>query len=80
MSFFDSETLMDINEMWERVKGETWPWWVIYLIIALVILLAILIILFKHRDKIKWFKLPERKTTYAQRKGLKEISRKEIRL
>ena len=31
-------------------------------------------------DKFKWLKLPERKTTYAERKGLKEISRKEIKL
>ena len=80
MSFFDSEQLLDINETWEHVKGETWSWWVIILIISLVVLLAILMVLFKHRDKIKWFKLPERKTTYAERKGLKEISRKEIRL
>ena len=51
---------------------------VINLIIALAVLLAIVVVLFKNRDKIKWFKLPERKTTYAQRKGLKEISRKEL--
>lgn len=80
MSFFDSETLMDINEMWEHVKGETWPWWVIIFIISLVVLLAVLVVLYKHRDKFKWFRLPERKTTYAERKGLKEISRKEIKL
>ena len=79
MSFFDSETLMDINEMWERVKGETWPWWVIILIVSLVVLLAILMVLYKHRDKIKWLKLPERKKSYAERKGLTEISKKEIK-
>ncbi len=80
MSFFDSETLMDINEMWESVKGETWPWWVINLIIIITVLLAVLVVLYKYRDKIKWFKLPERKTTYAERKNLKLISRKEIKL
>ena len=80
MSYFDSETLMDINEMWEHVKGETWPWWVINLIIIISVLLAVLVVLYKYRDKIKWFKLPERKTTYAERKGLKVISRKEIKL
>ncbi len=79
MSFFDSETLMDINEMWEKVKGETWPWWVIILIITLVVLLAILMVLYKHRDKIKWLRFPERKKSYAQRKGLTEISKKEIK-
>ena len=79
MSFFDSETLMDINEMWESVKGETWPWWVIILIISLVVLLAILMVLYKHKDKIKWFKLPERKKSYAERKNLTEISKKEIK-
>ncbi len=79
MSFFDSETLMDINEMWEKVKGETWSWWVIILIVSLVVLLAILMILYKNKDKIKWIKLPERKKSYAQRKGLTEISKKEIK-
>lgn len=78
MSFFDSETLMDINEMWERVKGETWPWWVIILIVSLVILLAMLMVLYKHRDKMQWFRLPQRKKSYAERKGLTEISKKEI--
>ena len=79
MSFFDSETLMDINEMWERVKGETWPWWVIILIISLVVLFAILMVLYKNKDKISWLKLPERKKSYAERKDLTEVSRKEIK-
>lgn len=79
MSFFDSETLMDINEMWEAVKGETWSWQLIISIAIIVIIIALLVILYRNRDKIKWIKIPERKTTYAQRKGLKEVSRKEIR-
>ena len=80
MSYFDSETLMDINEMWEGVKGETWSWLTIILIAIFVVLLAVFIVLYRHKDKIKWFKLPERKKTYAQRKGLKEISRIEIKI
>ena len=79
MSYFDTEALMDINEMWEKVKGETLPWWVIILMIVLVLFIATLIILYRNKDKIKWFKLPERKTSYAERKGLTEISRKEIK-
>ncbi len=79
MSYFDSDKIMSINEMWEEVKGETLPDWVIALTIILVILLAIVIILYRNKDKISWLKLPERKTTYAQRHNLTLISKREIK-
>lgn len=78
MGYFNSTTLMDINDMWESVKGETFPLWAIIFTVALVIVLVVLIILYRNREKIKWFKLPERKTTYAERKNLKVIKKEYI--
>ncbi len=78
MNNFDSETLLSINEMWETVKGETFPVWLILLIVGLVILLAGAIVLYRNKEKISWLKLPERKTTYAERKGYKIIKKENI--
>lgn len=75
MGYFNSTTLMDINDMWESVKGETFPLWAILLTVALVILLSVFIILYRNKEKIKWFKFPERKTTYAERKNLKIVKK-----
>lgn len=79
MSYFDSNTLLNVNEMWEGVKGETWPWWLILTFLGLVVLLGAVILLFRNKEKFKWLQIPERKTTYAQRHNLTEISRKEIK-
>ena len=38
MSNFDSEKLMLINDMWEGVKGETFPTWVIILVVCFVLI------------------------------------------
>ena len=78
MNNFDSETLLSINEMWEGVKGETFPLWLILLILGFVVLLALSIVLYRHKEKIKWLKLPERKTSYAERKGYKIIKKENI--
>ena len=78
MSYFDNDTLMSINEMWEVVKGETFPMWLIITIAGLVVVLAILIVLVRNKDKLSWVKLPERKTTYAERKGLKVVRIEEV--
>lgn len=78
MNNFDSETLLSINEMWEAVKGETFPLWLILLILGLVVLLALTIVLYRHKEKIKWLKLPERKRSYAERKGYKIIKKENI--
>ena len=80
MSYFDSNTLMDINEMWEGVKGETWPWWVIITFFAVIVLFGALVLLYRNKEKIKWFKLPESKKSYAEKHNLKEISRREIKI
>ncbi len=79
MSYFDGETLMEINEMWEKVKGETLPTWLLILFLAVILLVAVFIVLYRNRDKIKWFKLPERKRDYAQRKGLKVVKKEQLR-
>ncbi|MBO7344931.1 MAG: extracellular solute-binding protein [Clostridia bacterium] len=78
MSNFSSDTLLAINGMWESVKGETFPVWLILLVTALVVLLAVVILLYRNKDKIKWLRLPERKTTYAQRKGYTLIKKENI--
>ena len=52
MNNFDSDTLMVINDMWEKVKGETFDLWMIILIVALVVLLATLIVILRNKDKI----------------------------
>ncbi len=78
MNNFDSETLLSINEMWETVKGETFPLWLILLIVGLVILFAVVIVLYRNKEKVKWLKLPERKRTYAERKGYKIIKKENI--
>ena len=78
MSYFDNDTLMSVNEMWEVVKGETFPMWLIITIAGLVVVLAILIVLVRNKDKLSWVKLPERKTTYAERKGLKVVRIEEV--
>lgn len=52
MNNFDSDTLMVINDMWEKVKGETFDLWLIILIVALVVLLATLIVILRNKDKI----------------------------
>lgn len=75
MSYFGGEELMAINEMWEHVKGETLPTEIIVMTIVIVVLLAVLMIAYRNKEKLSFLKLPERKTTYAQRKGLKLISR-----
>ena len=38
--------------MWEGVKGETFPTWVIILIAGLVVLLAVAIVFYRKKDKI----------------------------
>ncbi len=79
MKNFSDDTLMAINEMWEGVKGETFPTWIIILIVALVVLLAVFVVLQRNKDKIKFLqKDPLTKKTYAEKKGLKLIKRENI--
>ena len=78
MSNFRSDTLLTINDMWEGVKGETFPLWVILLVVGLVVLLAVFIVLFRHMDKIPWFKLPERRESSLEKKGYKVVKKENI--
>ena len=78
MSYFDNDTLLKINDMWESVKGETFPTWLIILIAVFVVLLAAAVIVYRNKEKIKWLKIPERKTTRAERKGYKIIKVEKI--
>lgn len=73
MSYFDNDTLMNINDMWEGVKGETFPTWFIILIVAVVVLLAVIVVLYRNKSLIKWLKLPEFKNDKMERKGYKKI-------
>lgn len=78
MQNFDNETLLSINDMWETVKGETFPVWVILLVAGIVLLLAVLIVLYRHKEKLKWFRLPERKLTAMEKKGYKAVKKENI--
>ncbi len=78
MQNFKADTLLSINDMWEGVKGETFPTWVIILIAGLVVLLAVAIVFYRKKDKIKWFKLPGRKQTRLEKKGYKAIKKENI--
>ncbi len=79
MQEFQKKDLIRINEMWYKVKLITWPIEVILIIVVGVILLIVCAILFKYKDKI--FNMQNiADTRKKNKKGLKEISRKEIRL
>lgn len=78
MSYFDNDTLVSINGMWEAVKGETFPLWIILLTVGIVVLLATLILLYRFRDKIKIFKFEIKQTDYAKKHNLKVIKREKL--
>lgn len=79
MSCFDNDTLLAVNEMWEGVKGETFPTWLIILFAVVIVIIGALVVLSKYKDKIKWLKLPERKLTYAEKRGLKIVKKVQIK-
>ncbi len=78
MSYYDNDTLLDINEMWEAVKGETFPLWIILLTVGIVLLLATTILLYRFRDKVKIFKFELNKKDYATKHNLKVIKKEKI--
>ncbi len=77
MSFFPNDALMEINDMWEQVKGETFPVWVLILTAVLMVLISVFLVLARNKDKLSWIKLPQRKS-YAEKKGLKLIKTEEV--
>ncbi len=78
MNYFDNDTLMRINEMWEGVKGETFPLWLILLVAGLVVVLAVFVVMYRNKERFPWLKFPERKKTYAERKELTVIKKEEV--
>ena len=42
-----------INQMWENVKGQTFPTWAIALAIVSVVLTALVIIAFRNKEWVK---------------------------
>lgn len=79
MNYFDNDALTRVNEMWANVKGETFSTAVIIIFVAIVLLIVAAIVLYRHKDKIKWLKLPEKKKSYAEKHNLKIVSKEEIR-
>lgn len=79
MGNYDSNTLMDINDMWESVKGETFSLWFIIVIACLVVLMFSVILIYRNKEKFPWLKLPERKTRKIK-KGYKIVKIEEVEL
>lgn len=52
MANFSGETLDKINDMWNRVKFITFPLWIIWTIVGVVLLVLIAFILIKFKDRI----------------------------
>ena len=77
MKNFSSDALMDINDMWESVKGTTFATWFIMLVVGLVIVLGVVMVLLRHKDKIKIFRLPEHEDKLIK-KGYKIVKKEKI--
>ncbi|MBQ9782354.1 MAG: extracellular solute-binding protein, partial [Clostridia bacterium] len=70
MDNFNDEDLAVINEMWNRVKFITLPFWLIYVIVGIALIVVVFVLFSKFKDKI---------FSYAKRKRKwKVISREEI--
>lgn len=77
MSYFDQDTNITINNMWERVKGETFPVGLIIGAIALIVFIAIAIVLYRNKDKLN-IKLPEIKRKTLTDKGYKIVKKEDL--
>ncbi len=70
MDNFSNEDLAVINEMWNRVKFITLPFWLIYVIVGIALIVVIAVLFSKFKDKI---------FSYSRRKRKwKVISREEM--
>ena len=78
MNYFTGETLMDINEMWEGVKGEVFSWGFIFGTLFIVLLVVVLVLLYRFRHKITIFNKFEREKDYAKKHNLKVIKKENI--
>jgi len=79
MKYYENDQLLAINEMWEGVKGETFPIGLIIGIIVLVVILAVVILLYRFKDKIKWVKINIKRKTYAEKHNLKLVKKEFIK-
>ena len=52
MDNFNADDLDKINDMWNRVKFITFPMWVIYAVVGIVIAGGIAFIIIKFKDRI----------------------------
>ncbi len=78
MQNFNNQALRSINEMWEVVKGETFPEWVIILFVIFVFLLGAAVVLYRSKDKINWNIAKENKKSPLEKKGYRIIKIEEI--
>lgn len=78
MKFFENDTLADINEMWEKVKGETFPVWLIILVVVAVLILAVAVVLSRNKERIKKHKTHTKKITAMEKKGYKIIKKENV--
>ena len=78
MSYFDDDTLISINKMWESVKGSTFPLGMLIFVGILVVLIIAVILLYRNKDKIKWLKMPELKKKSLTDKGYKVVDKQDL--
>ena len=75
MSYFDEDASIRINNMWETVKGATFPTGLLIATGVIVALLIIGVIIYKNRERLTWLRLPRiHRRTYTD-KGYKVISK-----
>lgn len=74
MGNFDGETLMDINDMWEGVKSEKFPTWVILVVVIFVLIIGLSVALFRNKDRLNWINPDPNAKTKMEKKGYKRIS------
>lgn len=75
MSYFDEDASIRINNMWETVKGATFPVGLLIATGVIVVLLIVGVIFYKNRERLTWLRLPRiHKRTYTD-KGYKVISK-----
>ena len=79
MNYFNSDTLMQINEMWEEVKGENFDTWVLLLFAGIILLMVIVIVLYRNKDKIKWERFHKEKPDYATKHNLEVVKREYVK-
>ncbi|MBR2323164.1 MAG: extracellular solute-binding protein [Clostridia bacterium] len=78
MQNFNNEALRQINDMWEVVKGETFPTWALILFAVLVFVIGATVVVYRNKEKIKWHKNLVYKKTALEKKGYRIIKIEEI--